>query len=332
MTRKSDKNKNDDLIVGNSKCNLCNGEVFIDDRSLKCTICTKLFHQICLKLDRKEYDKFKKMPVWFCSKLCESTYNENKSKEFDIPENPTNRDIMTAIINLQSSQNFLSHSYDDLKVMVENLVTTVKTMDVRLKKLENEKQVLIEELQNERKYNGGKTIDNQEELKNNVVISGISNECTNLVSAVVDLGNGMDVNLGVTQGDFLTVERLFIQKDEVPDDKKIKRIPIVAVFKDFETKVKYLQARKQKKVIYSDECKFPGDNTKIFVQDQLSKYNQSLLKSARQLRVVNAIKYAWVQNSKVLVRKDDDSKILWIRNMFDLTQFNDGHNSQANTN
>lgn len=205
------------------------------------------------------------------------------------------------------------------------------TLKLRLKKLENEKQILLDELQNERKFNGNKLIEDQEELKNNVILSGISNECDDLVSVVAALGSEMDSNLVINKEDIETVERLFIQKAGIPVEKIIKRIPIVVVFKNFDTKVKYLKARKDKKIIYSDECKFPGENTKIFVQDQLSRYNQSLMKAARQLRMNNVIKYAWVQNSKVLIRKEDGFKIVWIRNMLDLTQFNDGSNNQANT-
>lgn len=206
-------------------------------------------------------------------------------------------------------------------------------MEKRLSKLENEKQMLVVELQHERNIKNDKnTVMDQEELKNNVIIHGISNECLDIKASVVTLANVVDSELKITGGDFVKLERLFVQKDGLPKERQNTKIPIVASFKDYETKEKFMKAQKNKKIVLSDDCQFPGESGNIFARDQLTRYNYNLLRSARSFRSKNLIKYSWVQNSKILVRRDDGEKIHWIKSMMDLVQFDESYTPQVDLN
>lgn len=118
MTRQ--KNKNDvssDLL--DRKCDRCNGDVYLNEKSLSCSFCKKLFHHDCLHLDRKEYEKLRKIPVWFCKEACKSSYDDEMAKELDkVPENPTNRDIISEIRDLRKSFTFVSDNCDDVKKLL----------------------------------------------------------------------------------------------------------------------------------------------------------------------------------------------------------------------
>lgn len=305
-----------------SKCHKCNGEVYLTERSLTCTFCRNIFHNDCINVDRVNYEKIKKLPVWFCNPVCRESYDKEKGEMCDLPQDPTNRDLLLAIQSFKTSQNFLSEKYEDIAAKMEELMKTIQSMDKRITDLEEEKQVLKSKFEKELNINRVMNeVSEQEKLKNNVILSGVSNEVENSVAVVKQICQKLDPNLNIIDDDVLKIERLFIQKDGIPADKKIKKIPVVVSFSNPEIKAKILKAQKQKKELYSDECDLPGENGKMVFRDQLSSSSFKILKSARALRHNNKIKYAWVQESKVLVRKDDTSRIIWIKSVYDLTVF-----------
>lgn len=165
----------------------------------------------------------------------------------------------------------------------------------------------------------------QEEINKNVIIFGVGNEHKNLNKLVENVINTFDNKLDVSN-EIVKVERLFQQDENVPESKKIKKIPIVVEFKNNEVKLQIFKAQKQKKECYSEECGITDDNTRITIRDQLSSSNYTIIKEASKLRNYGIIKYVWFQDSKVLVRKSDNSKIFGIKILSDLEKFKNSSN------
>lgn len=322
------RNRKSDVLE--SKCQKCNGEVYVAERNLTCTFCKGIFHNDCVQVDRINYEKIKKLPVWFCNPKCKKSYDKEKGEQCDLPENPTNRDILIAIQSLKTSQDFLSDKYEDLVLKFDDVIKTVKSLDKRITDLEDEKQALKTRLEKELNINRVMNeVSEQDRLKNHVILSGVSNEVESSVVMVKKICQKLDPNLNISDDDVLKVERLFVQNENIPADKKIKKIPLIVIFKNIEMKTKIFEAQKQKKELFSDECELPGENGKMFFRDQLSSSSFKTLKAARVLRFSNKIKYAWVQEGKVLVRKNDTSRITWIKSINDLCAFDDADNGQS---
>lgn len=305
-----------------SKCQKCNGEAYAEERNLSCTFCKGIFHNDCINIDRVNYEKIKKLPVWFCNQKCKKDYDAEKSSECDLPQNPTNRDLLLAIQSLKTSQDFISDKYDNIVTKMEELITTIHSMDKRITDLENDKRVLTTKL--ERELNINRVINEaaeQEKFQHNVILSGVSNEAENSIEMVKMICQKLNPSIEITDDDVEKVERLFVQRDNIPEEKKIKKIPVVVTFKNTEIKAKIFEAQKRKKDFYSDECELPGENGKMFFRDQLTSSSFKILKAARDLRNNNKLKYVWVQEGKVLVRKDDTSRITWMKSMNDLSVF-----------
>lgn len=304
-----------------SKCKKCCGEVYVSERSLTCTSCTSVFHNDCIQMDRTTYEKVKKLPVWFCSDVCKKNYDEKQSVACDMPDQPTNRDLMNAIQSLKTSQNFLSDKYDDISSQLENVLLSFKSLEQRILVLEQEKQTLKKEIS----YNHYKNeVKDQEVLENNIVLSGIPNEVDISPDVIVKIGKTLDVNLNISTEDIASVKRLFIQKENVPADKQIKKIPVIVKFKNRDIKTQLYKAQKDKKDTFTAECGLQGDNGKLFIRDQLTSFNFQLIRAARKYKYEDKIKYAWVQDSKVLVRKSDDSKITRVKTLDELHAFVNG--------
>lgn len=164
-------------------------------------------------------------------------------------------------------------------------------------------------------------VKDQEVLENNSVLSGISNEVDVSPDVIVKISKTLDANLNITTNDIVSVKRLFIQNENVPADKKVKKIPVIVSFKNHDIKTQLYKAQKEKKDTFTTECGLQGNNGKLFFRDQLTSSNYKLIRAARHYKYENKIKYAWVQDSKVLIRKDDDSKIVRIKTLDELLAF-----------
>lgn len=62
------------------------------------------------------------------------------------------------------------------------------------------------------------------------------------------------------------------------------------------------------------------DKRKIFVQRRLTPFYQDLLASARKFKVENNWKFVWVQNTDVLLKETDSSRIIKIQTKADLLE------------
>lgn len=67
-----------------------------------------------------------------------------------------------------------------------------------------------------------------------------------------------------------------------------------------------------------DRSVVAADKRKIFIQKRLTPFYQDLLASARQFKVENNWKFVWVQNTDVLLKETDSSRIIKIQTKADL--------------
>ncbi|KAL1448088.1 hypothetical protein WDU94_015637 [Cyamophila willieti] len=60
---------------------------------------------------------------------------------------------------------------------------------------------------------------------------------------------------------------------------------------------------------------------KLFINEHLTKTNQDLLYKAKNMKEVNGYKFVWVRDCKVMIRKNETSRIYVIRNVKDLETY-----------
>lgn len=63
-----------------------------------------------------------------------------------------------------------------------------------------------------------------------------------------------------------------------------------------------------------DPNKLLDHNRLIYINDHLIRSNEFLFKKARDLKRDNKIKFAWVKNGKVFIRKTDTSRVINFNN------------------
>lgn len=304
------------------KCGRCKTNVDTDERSLKCCRCKMLLHSDCAKVDRIEYESVSKQPQWCCSSLCkqqlDAASKKNDGGVGDIPENPTNRDLLVAIRDLSKSQQFLGEKYDDVIEKIETIMQQYGEMEKRVTSLEKENDSLKRQLKTQgdsQKQHKGRV--SQKELECNAVITGVPNDIEEK-EALRKIADKIDETIKVDDC-VVKATRLYAVNEN--GQNAATKIPVVVSFASIDAKAKFLAAFKKKRLLTADECGVSGGDAKIVVMEQLSNYNFQLLKEARKLKEAGTVKFVWFQNSNVLVRKDENARIFRIACNEDLAKF-----------
>lgn len=305
------------------KCSKCKGDIYPNTKTLTCEWCSQRYHIICAGVDNSSYEKVKKKMFWFCCDACHNFSKEKKLTKEDniiIPDNPTNRDLLIAINEIKKSQDFLSSKYDDLLTKIDDITNKTNLMEKRISLLEKENEFLKKKITTQKSDEKTKNNFNEQNLLNcNIIISGVGNNITDCNEAVGKILSTIDTNFDTT--DIVKCERLFEKTTNAENKIKMDKIPIVASFSSQETKKMFVTKYKSMGTLLTEECGLPGDSSKVYINDHLTSFNFSLLKEARKLKHTNKIKYAWFQNSNVLVRATVESKIIKINNNDDLKHF-----------
>lgn len=319
------RKKNSDAEVLDLKCKNCKGDVYPKERCLKCAGCKNTYHNDCIQVDRTTYEKVKNAPNWTCSKKCKSSIDRQAEKEM-LPDNPTNRELLIAIREIQASQSFLGNKHDELSEKIGDVLTRFEKLEQRVVRLEEENALLKSKIGRQVTQNINSK---QKELTTNIIVSGIPNSVADIVEAFDKLAAQVDVNFDRGEK-VVKVERLFEQPKMANDDnggnrKAIDKIPLLVQFNTEDDKTKFLKAAKLNKYSYlAAECGIATQDAdaRIFVKDHLSSFNFKLLKEARKLKEAGKAQFVWFQNSSVLVRKEENSKIFKIKSQEDILQFN----------
>lgn len=259
-----------------------------------------------------------KKSTWFCSTKCgnEAAKKPNSNEE-ELPDNPSNRDLLKEILEIKNSQDFIGEKYDQLAVKIDQFTEKLDAMEKRMSALEKENNALKSQLnKHQTNQQAIKSSKEQVELDKNVIISGVPIE--------FDVKDAVDKIVKTVIADFndeaiTKVERLFKTTDANKD--KIDKIPIVVTMSSMDGVTKLLKSFKEKGILAAQQCGLPGEEAKFFIKQQLSTFNMNLMREARKLKQDGKLKHVWFQNSSVLVRADDASKIHKISTKDDLSKY-----------
>lgn len=129
--------KDNNLI--DRRCGDCKHDVFPTERALTCAGCKVPFHSNCVDINKSAFAKMSNKNDWTCP-ACKKK-RDNTSKTEHLPAEPSNREILEAIKELQQSQSFMSDKYDELVGKVDDALEQLKVAICRIDKLEKENAI-----------------------------------------------------------------------------------------------------------------------------------------------------------------------------------------------
>lgn len=333
-------------------CAICELDISEIQNYMQCDKCGKNFHLKCLNILGKHINHFAGEPTWLCKKCkispstseesnkrkpedvlphqtqtkkanCESLTNEDKlDKLFKLMEmrhdelKTLMKSMEESVTEVKVNQNFLSNQFDTLTAKLESIsADQIKLKkDVNLiKNKQEETSLIISTLQSE--------VDNlkQKELAHNVIIGGLPNNVDPQLS-VLNIMKVLQMN---ATADDISEAKILVNKSFASavsnNHTHTTKSSILVTFKNIEHKHEIINKKKQKKSLFTYEAGINSSrDDQIYIRDHLTSYKMNLFKEAKELKQLLNIKYLWMSGTRILLRKQDSSKVFPINNTYDL--------------
>ncbi|CAH2087792.1 unnamed protein product [Euphydryas editha] len=311
------------------KCTKCK-EIVTD--FVHCGKCDGHYHFNCAGISESSYRKMgqEKKSAWRCI-LCRA-----QAQPSDSASTVSLADILLEIKNLRTDFNIMKTDLNEIKSDISSTKQCLLELDMKWSDMDKRFTDIEGRLNGfEEKMSGVTTL--QKDLKkanemisvlkqdnnmhdqfsrlNNVEISGIPmRNGENLNSLLRDLCSVVGFSLCETDID--TVHRV---RRHITNDKQTPRHPSIIVrFTQRRRKDQLLAAVRVRRTLTTADVGLHGPAATIYISDHLTPTNKLLLKRARELKVEKQYSYLWVRDCKILMRKNDNSKIVRISNESDL--------------
>lgn len=215
--------------------------------------------------------------------------------------------------SLSSSYDFMSDSFDTLQGEIKKLAKENKQIKKDVAMLKSSERELVKRIQMLEK-NSVKS--KQDDNGNHMIITNLPkfDEHTNLREVVVKISE--QVSYPVTQD---VVVDVYQNENK---QQQNKTYPIIVRLRSPELKIKCMEFRKNKKTIDIKAIIPNASNqtTNVNFHHLVEKEYASLLKKAKDAARTKQYKYVWIKNSTILVRKSDDSEIIKIHDVGELSK------------
>ncbi|XP_047536566.1 uncharacterized protein LOC125070663 [Vanessa atalanta] len=226
-------------------------------------------------------------------------------------QNETIQILHDEINTLKSEVSDIATNCSQIKKDTENTNLDIN----RLKKDINATTVLVSTLADQLR------LKEQEGRKNNLEISGIPmSHNENLHNILHRLSLKVGFTMLPQDIDFIHRVRRFLPQDVTTvTEKQSPSIPnIIVRFTQRKRKNELLAAVRARRGITTTDLDIDGASKPIFVNDHLSPQNKLLYSRARRLGKELRFRYIWLNDCKIFLRKNDNSKVIFIANESDL--------------
>ncbi|CAN7951309.1 unnamed protein product [Ixodes pacificus] len=279
-----------------------------------CTGCRHSYHfGKCAGVTKKSFsgktEASKK--TWKCptcrSNVSRASFSDDKQPELDVKTLLTsiNQKLDTLpsltekVDNLERSVQYMSKRFDEFEKEMKLQKTEIKDLSTRVRQMEEKDElnrVVQERLQQEV---------NDLEFRSrrlNLEIHGIpAVQGENLLTSLNWLADKLEVP-HLTESDITSAHRLPAKQGHVPG--------IIVRFTRQQNRDEWLKGKN----------KLKGSTPRIFIQENLTRYNRDLLRATKDQAKEKNYAFTWYTNGKVLVRRIEGARAIHIKSRDDLNQ------------
>lgn len=302
------------------KCGRC-GEDARD--TIQCSSCSTRFDFPCSGVTEAGYRKLgaERQAAWKCS-TCKAkgiASSPGFSKEDSgSPSAVTLEQVMQELVKIKLTMASISNTVagiDAIKSDIGDLKHSMGDFSSKLLGLEERVQV-IEKSQTEVLQLKDRIASLENDLNeksqwarlNNVEIKGVPlKDKENLFDIVTKIG--AKIMYPITKQNVNFLARVPSREDQVK--------PIIVSFLNRYVKEDFVAAARAFKKLTLADIDIPG-TTSVYVNDHLTVQNKILLKKAKELKKDKDFDFVWVKNCKIFARKNQESKVILIKNEKDL--------------
>lgn len=214
------------------------------------------------------------------------------------------KDIKEEIMSFRDSLTFFNKQYEDMKSrldekesIISNLQEDNNTLNQQVHELSN-RLVQVEQTMRE----------------NNVEINGIPEHRTeNLLTTVAQLAK--TVNSSIADSDILQATRVAkLTKDTNKPRSVIVKLRSTGPRDALIAAVSQYNRQNPKDKLNSHHLGISGTKVPVYLQEHLAPFNKNIHAAARKRAREAGYKFVWIRNGRILVRKDEGSQAIQIRN------------------
>lgn len=211
----------------------------------------------------------------------------------------------------QAMETRISTMESDIKLLMSAATAskvesdTIHTKLLSLEKLVNKMRLDIDQYKSQiDPPNHNRTTDTGS-IMTNAIISGIPHRSEEDLKQIIAT---LFTTIGVKTEVHFTAFRLLKSASTTTAKDGINILKILVKLNSIEDKKMFLEL-KRSKTILSTDLEVVGQQSKVYISEQLSMETGYLFKMARELRKFG-IKYVWTNNGNVLVKSDSKAKIV----------------------
>lgn len=264
------------------------------DEILECSACKKLLHFYCTGYTEPNFKKMSNnTKARFTCSECQTINQKSPKTQFEIS---SVNSMGKKIEELIKSVSFMSSKFDDFNCKIDNIVSKLK--DIKLvngkiiaenKRLSDEVYILKSKIDDLEQHNLGISVD----------IMGIpktTNE--NCISIVEEIGKRTNTELKV-------IEAYRINSSTSKHNIISAKLSSLDMRKNLIHNVKSMKLTAD--IIYNN---WPKE--KIYINERLTKSKRVFFAQTRSVAKEKQIKFVWLSNGDILIRKNENSKIMKI--------------------
>lgn len=272
---------------------------------------------------------------WFCDP-CKNKRRQRRSVMYDVnvPTSPTSGHtnqrretphtepdkqqqvtlelIYKEIKSIREEQAKYQDRFDGLKTVIDDCKSIIENITQENIELRNEIDMLNNKIN---KVNNIMDTQDQLGLDHNLVFNGVT-ETTSEDPQHLIIQIAAALNVNVTEEHISTA----IRKSTTTADTGFPR----SIIASFRSKQKRDEILTKKHTQITTQCLGLVNELQhrpIYVAEQLTARKQYLFKMARDIKRAKIIRFAWAKNGEIFIRKTEDSRIIKIKNLEQLQQF-----------
>lgn len=218
---------------------------------------------------------------------------------------------------LQSKFNVFVTNLAEIKLMLTDLSTNVVGLSNTTKELENVVKTLHDEIKNlkEENWQKAKQIEFMAERMDDMQQQLLANNVEILNVPVLESPKKAVIHVAEVVG-------MQLKEEDVEDAFLLKKKnKIIIKFGSKRVKAEFMKKVKTTKPT-ADNLKTDEPKKRIFVNDELTAFNRFLLWKTKNKAKELSWRFVWVKDGKIMAKKDESARIIYIRNEPDIEKLN----------
>lgn len=324
-------------------CSLCTNSILVSQKRIKCTSCNHQYHKECVNFtgDRSAF---------ICG-TCKKETTETSRTAIPPSDSRENNDFQNLVnsnnesINLRQFQQMLNNTLDIKIREMEQRLQEIMRNEIRteIEKLKSEFTIATDWLQEEQVDLKASLADSNKTIaKLETDISAMQTEINSLKNRLYDtekLSRSLNIEIQavpekknenlmyifqklcqtvsceISNSEIISCRRVAKMDNKSPRPRNILVTLVTPRHRDnLISAVKRYNNSHPQDILRSSHLDIPGESSTIYVNEHLSPELKMLYAAARKFKKTHSYKYVWVKFSKIYLRKDDNSGIIYVKN------------------